>query len=131
MSSDSPAKALADAKVWLASAEETFTRSGERSHVVAAAQAIHAIIRANDAITSELIGKKATRHDDAPLLFKQLIREGKLPAGSERFALLLFRSMESKSGADYGRGDIGKWDAEYFVTGAREFVALAEKCIPK
>jgi hypothetical protein len=132
MSGDTPAKALADARAWLKSAEDAFGRAGtvERSEVVACAEAIHAIIRANDALTMELLGLKGTRHDDAPLLFNRLVREKKIGGENARFAILIFKAIEAKSGADYGRSDIGEKDAGYFVSGAREFVGMAYGSIP-
>ncbi|MDD5317660.1 MAG: hypothetical protein PHF51_02900 [Candidatus ainarchaeum sp.] len=130
---DNPEKALADARVWLKSAEDAFARAGEaeRAEVVACAEAIHAIIRANDALTMALLGLKGTRHDDSPMLFGRLLREKKIEARHAKFATLVFKAVEAKSGADYGRSEICGKEAEYFVRGAREFLEMAEKSVAK
>ncbi|RLG20350.1 hypothetical protein DRN67_00150 [Candidatus Micrarchaeota archaeon] len=75
-SADTPKKALDEAKEWLATAELALVhcrKSGPAA--VACAEAIHAIIRANDALTMRLLNRKATRHDDMPFLFLELIRQ--------------------------------------------------------
>ena len=128
MKKELPEDALADARVWLKSASTALAEAGrtERAEVVACAEAIHSIIRANDALTMALSGIKGTRHDDAPAVFKRLVREGKLEEKDIRFATLLFKAMGAKSGADYGRADITKKDATYFVSGAEEFIKMVE-----
>ena len=129
MTGDAPKNALADACAWLRSAEATLKSGGERSEVVATAEAIHSIIRANDALTMALAGRKGTRHDDAPLMFKRLVREGKIEERHIRFAALLHEAMGAKGGADYGRAVITKKEAEYFVKGAEDFIAMVERNI--
>lgn len=130
---DSPQTALADAKVWLSTAKSALAAAGktERAEVVACAEAIHSIIRANDALVMAILGLKATRHDDAPLLFKRLLRDKKLEENEVRFELLLHRAIGAKSGADYGRAGITKEDAAYFVSGAEEFIAMVERNLPR
>lgn len=78
-----------------------------------------------------LLGIKPTRHDDAPLLFKRLIREGKLDEKHVKFYTLLHMALGAKSGADYGRADITRSDAEYFVKGAEEFIKMIETHVPQ
>ena len=118
MAADSPEKALADARVWLSTAKAALADSGTapRAEVVACAEAIHAIIRTNDSLVMALLGLKPTRHDDAPLLFNRLVREKKLAEEEVRFALLVHRAVSAKSGADYGRAEITKKEAEYFIS---------------
>lgn len=133
MTTDSPENAIADAKIWLRTAEAALAEVGKaaRAEVIACAEAIHSIIRANDALIMSLLGLKATRHDDAPLLFKRLIREKKLEEKEARFALLLHRAVGKKSGADYGRAEISAADASYFVSEAKKFLEMAERHLPK
>lgn len=133
MKKDSPENALADARMWLRSAKAAFAEVGkaERAEVVACAEAIHSIIRANDALTMALLGIKGTRHDDAPTVFKRLVRDRKVEEKHMRFAMLLFKAMGAKSGADYGRADITKADACYFVSGAEEFIRMVESHLPR
>jgi len=76
MNPDNPERAFKEAEAWLVSAKYSLAESDDEtiSHV-SCAQSIHAIIRANDALSMKLLGVKATRHDDAPALFAKLVRD--------------------------------------------------------
>jgi len=54
--------------------------SDNEKYTVVIAQSIHSIIRANDALTTKFLKKRAVRHDEAPLLFLELVRLNKIPA---------------------------------------------------
>jgi hypothetical protein len=62
---------LKEAEFWLQSAKELLdSKNPDREkYTVVVAQAIHSIIRANDAMTLKFLGERAFRHDDAPLFF--------------------------------------------------------------
>ena len=128
---DEPASAMREAEGWLASAKHSLVeaQSDDVLASVCSAQAIHALIRANDALTMKLLGRKSTRHEDAPALFADLLREGKLPATEMRFRRLLARAMRDKSGADYGRKRFSPRDAEEYVSEAEMFIAMARTYI--
>ena len=57
MMGDTPERALAEAEVWLEGARKTLKHSEEGSANVCCAQAIHGIIRANDALALKFLGK--------------------------------------------------------------------------
>ncbi len=70
-----------EAEDWLRSAKtllEGSSASRER-YTVIVAQCIHSIIRANDALSMNFLGRHAIRHDTAPRLFLELIEENKIP----------------------------------------------------
>jgi hypothetical protein len=88
------------------------------------AQAIHAIIRANDALSLKFLGYKATRHDDAAILFMKIAREGKLPGDAAEFRGLVADAMRDKSGADYGKRSFSYEDAKRYVERTEDFIKL-------
>ncbi|MEW5996096.1 MAG: HEPN domain-containing protein [Candidatus Micrarchaeota archaeon] len=121
---DYPERAIREAEGWLASAREKLHDVQDEPALanVCCALAIHAIIRANDALSLKHLGIKGTRHDDLAAVFAKLIREGKLPKSDERFGKLLVKAAGDKSGADYGKKEFSYEDAEEYVENAEEFV---------
>lgn len=93
---------------------------------VCCAEAIHALIRANDALSLKFLGHKPTRHDDAAITFAKLSREGKLPAGAARFKDLISNAMRDKSGADYGKSSFAYEDALEYVEQTEGFIAMVK-----
>jgi len=98
---DSPERAAMEAQSWLASAKGKLAALDDVVGAnVCCALAIHAIIRANDAVTLKFLRLKATRHDDAPAMFAKLLEQGKITGENKRFLRLLQRAAIDKSGAD-------------------------------
>ncbi len=126
--SDTPERALHEAESWLVSAKHSLIEAGEdeASANVCCAQAIHAIIRANDALSLKSFGHKATRHDDAAAMYAQLAREKKLPEGAERFRNLVSGAMRDKSGADYGKRSFSLENAKSYVEQTEQFIAMVK-----
>ncbi len=125
---DTPERALHEAESWLVSAKHSLIEAGEdeASVNVCCAQAIHAIIRANDALSLKSLGHKATRHDDAATMYAQLVREKKLPEGAERFSNLVSNAMRDKSGADYGKRSFSRGNAKNYVEQTEQFIAMVK-----
>src|SRR5207245_8842714 len=73
---------IEEAETCLASAKVAFGQdaSGRARYTVVVAQCIHALIRANDALTVRLRRRRSTRHEDAALLFAEPVRRKKIPA---------------------------------------------------
>jgi len=128
---DNPQKALREAEAWLVSAKHTLieAQSDEALAAVACAQAIHGIIRANDALMLHFFKVKPTRHDDAPISFAKLLREKKLHASDERFKELVSRAMRDKSGADYGKSTFSYENGKGYVEKSEEFVAAVKRYV--
>ncbi len=103
---------------------------GSRSrYTVVAAQCIHALIRANDALTMRYLGRRSTRHEDAALLFGELVRQHKIPARYADLRGLLVRAVSEKSEYDYkgaavGRDAAARWmrETERFLAAVREIL---------
>jgi hypothetical protein len=123
--SDTAQRAIGEAEEWLLSAKDklTLAENDESAANVCCALAIHAIIRANDAVSLRFLNMKATRHDDASMVFSKLLQQGKIPGENRRFLRLLQKAMADKSGADYGKSSFGYEDAKKYVEEAEEFVA--------
>jgi len=122
---DTQERAIGEAESWLVSAKDklALAENDGAAANVCCALAIHAIIRANDALTLCFLRLKATRHDDAPSLFSKMLAQGKVGAESRRFLRLLQKAMADKSSADYGKGVFGYEAAKKYVEDAEEFVA--------
>ena len=123
--SDTAQRAIKEAEEWLLSAKDklALAENEESASSVCCALAIHAIIRANDALCLRFLQVKATRHDDAPALFSKMLQQGKLGRGNLRFLRLLQKAMSDKSGADYGKKSFNYEEAVNYVQDAEEFVA--------
>ena len=120
---DNPEKAIGEAGSWLEGANQAL-EAGDSN--VACAMAIHSIIRANDALCLRFLGRKATRHDDAHIMFNRILNQGKLPAGEREHAFAVARAMQNKSGADYGKIDFSREQAKNTVVDAGKFLEMAK-----
>ena len=125
---DTPERALHEAESWLVSAKHTLMDAEEEDAkiTVCCAQAIHALIRANDALSLKSFGHKSTRHEDAAALFAKLVREKKLPDKAIRFKDLISTAMRDKSGADYGKGSFSYEDAKLYVERTENFITMVK-----
>jgi len=125
---DTPGRALREAESWLLSARHSFIDAeGDDARIsVCCAEAIHAIIRANDALSLKFLGHKSTRHDDAAVVFMKIAREGKLPQGAEGFRGLVADAMRDKSGADYGKKTFSIENARRYVEETERFIAMVK-----
>ena len=131
MNDDTPERAFHEAESWLVSAKSRLVEAEEddAGANVCCAQAIHAIIRANDALALKFLGRKTTRHDDAAIVYAKIAREGKLPAGAEKFKGLVADAMRDKSGADYGKASFSFEDANEYVEQTAQFIAMVKSTL--
>ena len=131
MNGDSPERAVKEALGWLTSAKESLKGSTKDNELanVCCAEAIHAVVRANDALSLKFFRIKATRHDDAAVIFAKLVKQGKLQKGAERFMDLVASAMRDKSGADYGKGAFSFDDASWYVKQTEEFIAMVKEAL--
>ena len=122
---------LEEARVWLATAQLALDLKGDaRSrYTVAVAQCIHGLIRANNALTVRFLGRRSTRHEDAALLFGELLRQHKIPAKHAALRSVLIRAVSEKSEYDYkgaavSREAATRWlrEAERFLEAARDIL---------
>jgi len=121
-------RALKEAECWLISAENTLelTKYEER-FTVASAQAIHAVIRANDALTQKYLRRVSERHERAIALFQDLIRQNKILQEEAKMVDILVRAVHRKSNFDYKGGAASRSDAEKWIYDAKKFLVMASK----
>lgn len=125
---------LKEAEHWLESAKELLKKGSldKEKYTVVVAQAIHSIIRANDALTLRFLDKTAIKHDMAPELFLELIRNNKIPAKyADLRKIVLIPAIKTKSHANYHGFDVSKADAENWIRLAEKFLSAAKDCLSK
>jgi len=120
---------LEQAKLWLSAARYVFGLQAEtrNKYTVASALAIHAMIKVNDSLTTRFLGRVAKRHEDAPVLFLELIKRDYLPGEEARHRDTLAEAIREKSAADYHAEFFSKRDAKGMIRKVEKFVEMAEK----
>lgn len=101
----------------------------DERYTVVVAQSIHSIIRANDALTVEFLGRQAMRHDDAQRLFLDLVRLNKIPSKFADLRKIIIAAVQLKSKADYRGIEVSKKEAEKWVRNAEKFLDSARECL--
>lgn len=123
---------LKEAEFWLESAKklmDSATQDREK-YTVLVAQAIHSIIKANDALSIKFLKRKAFRHDEAMELFKELIRLNKIPSKfADLRTMIIIPAVQTKSKVDYKGIEMSKTEAEKWIRNAEKFLACAKECI--
>ena len=129
MNLDNPERALKEAEAWLVSAKHTLVEAQDDEALsgVCCAQAIHGLIRANDALTLKFFGTKTTRHDDVPFAFAKLAGESKIEESDVDFKNLLSKAVRDKSGADYGKNTFTYEQTRWYVEKTEQFIGMAKK----
>lgn len=119
-----------EAKAWLAGAKHLVDveRSRER-FTVAVAMSIHSIIRANDALTMRFLRRRSTRHEDAGMLFNEIIKQRKIDPKYAGLRKVLARAIPQKSFYDYKGAEVGKEEAVKWVREAERFISTVEEIL--
>lgn len=121
-------KAIKEAEYWLRAAKSTLeSAESEEAYTVCIAQAIHSIIKANDALTIKYLGELAHRHDEAPELFQKLITQNKIPSEEANYREIILRAVYEKSKFDYKGTPASRAKAKQWLNDAEKFLKLAEK----
>lgn len=118
---------LDQAKLWLDGATHIAASGGENSqrYTVASAMAIHAVIKANDALTSKFLGLTARRHDDARRHFEDLVKKGFIRPEHASYRQIIQDAIDNKSRAEYRVASFSKRDFEELRRKAEKFIAMA------
>lgn len=119
------------AKRWLEGAKYIAECNSEKKdkYAVAAAMAIHAIIKANDALTFKFTGNTARRHDDARRLFEDLIKKNFVKAEYAAYKQIIQNAINNKAKAEYRVAFFSKNDFETIKREAEKFIEMAGKII--
>ncbi len=119
------------AKIWLQSADEAASSSHESNarYAVACSMAIHAIIKANDALTFKFMNTTARRHDDARRLYEDLIKKNFVKAEYAKYNQIIQDAISSKAKAEYRGAYFSKGEFEDLKRKADKFMKMAEEII--
>jgi HEPN domain-containing protein len=120
---------LEQAGLWLEAAKHVFELPAEtrNKYTVASALAIHAAIKANDALTTRFLGRVPRRHEEAPALFLELIKRNHIPAEEARHRDVLSEAVSRKSAANYYAEFFSKRDAGDLLKKVGEFIRMARR----
>ena len=116
---------LNEAEIWFET-EKTVYRSthGREKYTVAVAQAIHALIKANDALTVKYLGLRSKRHEDAARQFGDLIRQNKIDSKFADRRKLLTKAAAEKSDFDYKGVEVSKTTASGWLREVERFLEM-------
>lgn len=119
------------AQFWLKAAKNTLEDSSSSSekYAVCVAQTIHAIIKANDALTSKYLNQVAQRHDEARRLFEELIRRNLIKSEYSHYKDIIQEAITQKARAEYRAAFFSKSDAENMIRKAEKFLKAVGEII--
>lgn len=124
-------KDLEEAEAWVAGAEFILKReSSEADYTVVVAMCVHAIIKANDALTNRYLFRTAIKHEEAPELFLRLIEQGKIDRKYDSVRKeILIPAIRIKSRVDYRGATITQPTAAGWIESAKKFIGIAKDCL--
>ncbi len=119
------------ARIWLKSARITADdpSEGDDKYAVAIAMAIHAILKANDALTYKFLQQTAKKHDEAKILFEQLIKKNQIDAKYSNNNKVIQDAINNKAKAEYRGAYFSKNDFEDLHRKAEKFLKMTEEII--
>jgi uncharacterized protein (UPF0332 family) len=119
-----------EAEDWLTGAKHLVDSEGGRERfTVAVAMSIHSIIRANDALTMRFLKRRSTRHEEAPMLFREIIKQNKIDPKYAGLRKILERMVHQKSLYDYKGEEVGKKKAVKWVKDAGRFISTVQEIL--
>jgi uncharacterized protein (UPF0332 family) len=123
---------LEQAKLWMEASRYISggSDSANERHIVAVALAIHAILKANDAVTFRFIHATARRHDEARRLFQELVRRNLVKSEYAPYNQIIQDAINNKARAEYRIASFSKKEADEMLGKAEKFIKMAEKSIP-
>lgn len=119
------------AKLWLLGAKYIVARENEGSdkYSVATAMLVHAILKANDALTTKFLKKTAKKHDDAKDLFDDMIKNKDINAQYASYKSTIQEAINNKSKAEYKVSFFSKKSYTDFERKAEKFLQMVENHI--
>ena len=116
------------AKIWLEGAAyvANLDFEGSNKYSVAVAMLVHAIIKANDALTYKYLNTIAQRHDDARRLFEELCKKNLIKSDFANYKQILQEVINSKAKAEYRAAYFSKADFDNLARKAEKFIQMAQ-----
>lgn len=113
------------ARIWLAAAQHTMeTRTEQQRFAVAYAMVVHAIIKANDALTLRFFRRTARQHTEARPLFEDLVKQRHIGAQYAPYKQIIQDAIEGKAHAEYRGAFVSKGDYESLARKAEKFLKM-------
>ena len=119
------------AKFWLEGAKFIANYSSENKdkYAVSVSMAIHAIIKANDALTFKFMNITAKRHDDARRLFEDIIKRNFVKAEYSNYKEIIQDAINNKAKAEYRGALFSKNDSDTMIRKADKFIKMVQEII--
>lgn len=119
---------LEQAKRWLQAAEYLAITppDNQEKWSVAVAMLVHAIIKANDALTTKYLNSTPRRHDEARRLFEDIKRKNLIKAEHASYDQIIQDAINTKAKAEYRIAFFSKNDYEHLQRKAKRFLAMVE-----
>ena len=119
------------AKLWLEGAKYVANLSSEdkNKYSVGVAMAVHAIVKANDALTFKFMNITARRHDDARRLFEDFIKKNFVKAEYAGYRDIIQDAISNKAKAEYRGAFFSKNDFEQMQRKAEKFIKMTGEII--
>ena len=119
------------AKLWFAASTYVASSTSETNerYAVAVAMMVHAIIKANDAITYKFLKTTARRHEEARRLFEDCIHKNLLKQEYAQYAQIIQDAVNAKADAEYRGSYFSKNDFETLKRKAEKFIHLAQSIL--
>ena len=116
---------LNEAEIWFEAAKAVYgSARGREKYTVAVAQAIHALTKANDALTVKYLGLRSKRHEDAAKLFGDLVKQSKIDSKFADRRKLLTKAAAEKSDFDYKGIEVSKTTASRWLREVERFLEM-------
>jgi len=119
------------AKYWLEGAKHVVNKTSDDrdKYSVGISMTIHAIIKANDALTFKFMNITARRHDDARRLFEDLIKKNFIKAEYSNYKQIIQEAINNKAKADYRGAFFSKKDFEDMFRKAQKFITMVKEVV--
>ena len=90
---------------------------------------IHSIIKANDSLTSKYLNTVAKKHDDARILYQELIKKGFVQPQYASYSNIVQDAISNKAKAEYRAGYFSKNDYEEFKRKTDKFIVMVKETL--
>ncbi len=118
-------------KFWLEGAKYVgnYNSENKEKYSVAVAMLIHAVIKANDALSVKFLATTARRHDEARRLFEDIIKKNVIKAEYASYKDIIQEAIIMKAKADYRGSFFSKNDFEDLKRKTEKFLRMTAEYI--
>ena len=106
----------------------SYATEDNNKYAVAVAMVVHSIIKANDALTYKYLQQVARRHDEAPKLFEEAIKQHGLDSKAS-YKHIIYEAISNKAKAEYRGTFFSKNNFESMKRNAEKFIKMTEELV--